>query len=132
MNPAIHAAAVRRGQHPSLDGTLRHSVRIAAAKADAALSRPFPSTHHEQDHHMNPAVIDPTVRAEQTIELQIQNRTREMHLMQENLARAHMQERLQEAEHERMAVRVARAVRLRRRAERASLRARKALVLAMM
>ncbi|WP_425555432.1 hypothetical protein [Kitasatospora kazusensis] len=81
---------------------------------------------------MNPAAFDATVRAEQTAELQIQNRTLEMHLMQENLARAHMQERLQEAEHERMGVRLARADRLRRRAERASMRARKALVLAMM
>ncbi len=132
MNPAIHTAAVRRAQQVPLDSTLRHSVRTAAAKADAAVSRPFPTTHHEQDHLMNPAAVDPTVRSEQTTELQIQNRTREMHLLQENLARAHMQERLQEAEHERMAVRVARATRLVRRAERASLRARKALALAVM
>lgn len=132
MNPAVPAAAVRRGEQPPLDSALRHSVRIAAAKADAAHSRPFPSTHHEQDHHMNPAAIDPTVRAEQTTELQIQNRTLEMHLLHENLARAHMQERLQEAEHERMGVRVARAAKLKRRAERASMRARKALALAVM
>lgn len=132
MNPALHAAAVRRGEQPPLDSALRHSVRIAAAKADAAFSRPFPSTHHEQDHHMTPAAIDPTVRAEQTTELQIQNRTREMNLLQESLARAHMQERLQEAEHQRTGVRVARAAKLVRRAERASMRARKALALAVL
>ncbi|GAA0669751.1 hypothetical protein GCM10010193_22220 [Kitasatospora atroaurantiaca] len=132
MNPALRAAAVRRGEQPPLDSALRHSVRIAAAKADAAHSRPFPSTHHEQDHHMTAAAIDPSVRPEQTTELQIQNRTREMHLLHESLARAHMQERLQEAEHERMGVRVARAAKLKRRAERASLRARKALAVALM
>ncbi|MFB7662897.1 hypothetical protein ACFC1R_02985 [Kitasatospora sp. NPDC056138] len=115
-----------------MDSALRHSIRIAAAKADAELSRPFPNTHHEQDHHMTPAAIDPTVRAEQTTELQIQNRTLEMHLLQESLARAHMQERLQEAEHQRLVLRVARAAKLKRRAERASLRARKALAAAVM
>ena len=46
-----------------------------------------------------------------------------MQLMPEALARVHMQERLQEAEHERLM----HAVRLRRRAERMSLRARRAL-----
>ncbi|MGE7436847.1 MULTISPECIES: hypothetical protein [Kitasatospora] len=81
---------------------------------------------------MTPAAIDSAVRAEQSTELQIQNRTREMHLLQESLARAHMQERLQEAEHQRLAVRVARAAKLKRRAERASLRARKALAVAVM
>ncbi|MFD0329022.1 hypothetical protein ACFQZC_14660 [Streptacidiphilus monticola] len=46
-----------------------------------------------------------------------------MQLMPEALARVHMQERLQEAEHQRLL----RAVALKRRAERASLRARRAL-----
>ncbi|WP_441251581.1 hypothetical protein [Kitasatospora sp. McL0602] len=82
---------------------------------------------------MNPVAIDPTVRrAEQATELQTRNRTLEMHLLQENLARAHMQQRLQEAEHERTAVRLARATRLARRAERASMRARRALALVVM
>ncbi|MFF1793906.1 hypothetical protein ACIF6L_17530 [Kitasatospora sp. NPDC086009] len=81
---------------------------------------------------MTPAAIDPTVRAEQTTELQIQNRTLEMQLLHESLARAHMQERLQEAEHERLVSRVARARRLKLKAERASLRARKALAVALM
>ncbi|MDH6116479.1 hypothetical protein [Kitasatospora sp. GAS206B] len=70
----------------------------------------------------------PSARADQTTELSIQNRTLEMHLMHENLARAHMQERLQEAEDQRLV----RAFRLRRKAERASLRARKALAAAVL
>ncbi|MFF1873069.1 hypothetical protein [Streptomyces sp. CB03911] len=132
MNPALGADAVRRGEQPPLDSALRHSVRLAAAKADAARSIPFPSTHPEQDHHMTAAAVDPTVRAEQTTELQIQNRTLEMQLLHESLARAHMQDRLQEAEHERLGLRVVRAQKLMRKAERASLRARKALALAVM
>ncbi|RLV81831.1 hypothetical protein [Streptomyces rapamycinicus] len=61
-----------------------------------------------------------------------QNRNREMQLMQEALARAHMHDRLQEAESERQAVRLAAARRMQRRAERASLRARRALAMAVM
>ncbi|WP_354642236.1 hypothetical protein [Kitasatospora camelliae] len=81
---------------------------------------------------MTAAAIDPTVRAEQTKELQIQNRTLEMHLLQESLARAHMQERLHEAEEQRLGLRVLQAAKLKRKAERASLRARKALAVALM
>ncbi|GAA2776672.1 hypothetical protein RMN57_24265 [Kitasatospora sp. CM 4170] len=132
MNPALGAEAVRRGEQPPLDTALRRSVRIAAAKADAARTVHFPAHHHEQDHHMTAAAIDPTVRAEQTTELQIQNRTLEMQLLHESLARAHMQERLQEAEHERLVSRVVRARRLKQKAERASLRARKAIAVALM
>jgi hypothetical protein len=61
-----------------------------------------------------------------------QNRTREMQLIPEALARAHMHERLTEAERERQAVRLAVARRMQRRAERASLRARRALAMAVM
>ncbi|MCC9709524.1 hypothetical protein E4N62_32260 [Streptomyces sp. MNU76] len=61
-----------------------------------------------------------------------QNRTREMHLMPEALARAHMHERLRQAEQERRAMRLAVAQRMQRRAERASLRARRALAMAVM
>jgi hypothetical protein len=61
-----------------------------------------------------------------------QNRTREMQLMQEALARAHMHERLHDAVRERRAVRLAVAQRMQRRAERASMRARRALALAVM
>ncbi|HJD80471.1 hypothetical protein ACIG0C_04020 [Kitasatospora aureofaciens] len=81
---------------------------------------------------MTPAAIDPTVRAEQTTELQIQNRTLEMQLLHESLARAHMQDRLHEAEEQRLVSRVVRARKLRQRAERASMRARKALAVALM
>lgn len=61
-----------------------------------------------------------------------QNRNLEMQLMPEALARAHMQQRLAEAEHERRAVRLVAARRLQRRAERATLRARRALAMAVM
>ncbi|RPF36096.1 hypothetical protein [Streptomyces sp. TLI_185] len=61
-----------------------------------------------------------------------QNRTREMQLLQEALARAHMHDRLHEAERERQAVRLASAHRMQRRAERASRRARRALAMAVM
>ncbi|WP_405587249.1 hypothetical protein [Streptomyces sp. NBC_01190] len=61
-----------------------------------------------------------------------QNRNLEMQLMPEALARAHMQQRLQEAEHERRSRRLLTARRLQRRAERASLRARRALAMAVM
>ncbi|MFC9805391.1 hypothetical protein [Streptomyces griseoaurantiacus] len=61
-----------------------------------------------------------------------QNRTREMQLIPEALARAHMHDRLREAERERQAVRLAVARRMQRRAERASLRARRALAMAVM
>ncbi|MEU6097390.1 hypothetical protein [Streptomyces sp. NPDC047079] len=61
-----------------------------------------------------------------------QNRTREMQLIPEALARAHMRERLQEAERGRLAVRLAMARRMQRKAERASLRARRALAIAVM
>ncbi|MEV8035456.1 hypothetical protein ACFYW8_14405 [Streptomyces sp. NPDC002742] len=61
-----------------------------------------------------------------------QNRTREMQLIPEALARAHMHERLHQAEGERQAVRLASARRMQRRAERASMRARRALAMAVM
>ncbi|MDJ0343208.1 hypothetical protein QMK19_13440 [Streptomyces sp. H10-C2] len=61
-----------------------------------------------------------------------QNRNFEMQPMPEALARAHMQQRLYEAEHERQALRLLSARRLQRRAERASLRARRALAMAVM
>src|SRR4051812_16191853 len=56
-----------------------------------------------------------------------QNRTREMQLIPEALARAHMHELLREAEQYRPAARLAAARRMQRRAERASKRARRAL-----
>ena len=61
-----------------------------------------------------------------------QNRTREMQLIPEALARAHMHDRLREAEEGRQAVRLVAARRMQRRAERASMRARRALAMAVM
>ena len=55
-----------------------------------------------------------------------------MQLIPEALARAHMHDRLREAEAERQAVRLVAARRMQRRAERASLRARRALAMAVM
>ncbi|MFJ6212893.1 hypothetical protein ACIQGZ_06105 [Streptomyces sp. NPDC092296] len=107
---------------------LRISVRIAAAKSDARL---HDSTYDEQDPTMTP-IADPTVRPEQTSELTLQNRTRDMHLMHEAMARAHIQQLHHEAEHERLVRRIVDARRLRRRAERASMRARRALATALM
>ncbi|MCM1944360.1 MULTISPECIES: hypothetical protein [Streptomyces] len=61
-----------------------------------------------------------------------QNRTRDMQLIPEALARAHMHERRREADAERQAVRLIAARRMQRRAERVSLRARRALAMAVM
>ncbi|MFG2649185.1 hypothetical protein [Streptomyces sp. NPDC048436] len=61
-----------------------------------------------------------------------QNRTREMQLIPEAMARAHMHERMREAEAQRPAARVMAARRMQRRAERASLRAKRALAIAVM
>jgi len=61
-----------------------------------------------------------------------QNRTREMQLIPEALARAHMHERLREADAERRATRLVAARRMQRRAERVSMRARRALAMAVM
>ncbi|MEV6207509.1 hypothetical protein [Kitasatospora sp. NPDC051914] len=130
--PTGHGTAgVRRGEQPPQDSALRRSVRIAAAKADAAARHPFPSTHHEQDHHMTPAADHPA-RFEQHPELHAPNRNFDMHLLQESLARAHMQELTREAERQRLGARLVRADRLVRKAERASLRARRALATALM
>ena len=92
----------------------------------------------------NPLTHDPTNQAPMTPSLNElpprtsdalashQNRNLEMQLMPEALARAHMQQRLREAEHERRSVRLLAARRLQRRAERASLRARRAVAMAVM
>ena len=61
-----------------------------------------------------------------------QNRTREMQLIPEALARAHMDDRMREADAERRALRLVAARRMQRRAERVSLRARRALAMAVM
>lgn len=61
-----------------------------------------------------------------------QNRTREMQLIPEALARAHMHDRLHEAREQQRAVSLVAARRMQRRAERASRRARRALAMAVM
>ncbi|WP_424211887.1 hypothetical protein ACN20G_07180 [Streptomyces sp. BI20] len=61
-----------------------------------------------------------------------QNRTRAMQLIPEALARAHMDDRMREADAERRALRLVTARRMQRRAERVSLRARRALAMAVM
>ncbi|MCP9957399.1 MULTISPECIES: hypothetical protein [Streptomyces] len=61
-----------------------------------------------------------------------QNRNREMQLIPEALARAHMHERLRQADEQRAGLRLIAARRMQRRAERASLRARRALAMAVM
>ncbi|GHJ35837.1 hypothetical protein [Streptomyces sp. TS71-3] len=61
-----------------------------------------------------------------------QNRTREMQLIPEALARAHMHDQLREAQLQRRGAHLATARRMQRRAERASLRARRALARAVM
>lgn len=60
------------------------------------------------------------------------NGSSDMHLIPEALARAHIDDRLHEAASERTAIRLTAARRLQRRAERASLRARRALAMAVM
>lgn len=61
-----------------------------------------------------------------------QNRTREMQLIPEAMARAHMADRMREVDVERRALRVVAARRMQRRAERVSMRARRALAMAVM
>ncbi|MFJ4923631.1 hypothetical protein [Streptomyces sp. NPDC088725] len=61
-----------------------------------------------------------------------QNRTREMQLIPEAMARAHMEQRMREADAERRSVRLVAGRRMQRRAERISLRARRALAMAVM
>ncbi|MER5211106.1 hypothetical protein ABT063_11095 [Streptomyces sp. NPDC002838] len=97
-----------------------------------------PVTHDpKKQAPMKPSTNEPTGSAIEDVTTtgandSRQNRTREMQLIPEALARAHMHERLQEAERERQAVRLVTARRMQRRAERASLRARRALALAVM
>ncbi|MGW0392590.1 hypothetical protein ACWDYJ_17170 [Streptomyces sp. NPDC003042] len=61
-----------------------------------------------------------------------QNRTREMQLIPEAMARAHMDDRMREADAERHALRLVAARRMQRKAERVSMRARRALAMAVM
>ncbi|MEU0899489.1 hypothetical protein [Streptomyces massasporeus] len=97
-----------------------------------------PLTHDPQKQApMKPSTYEPAGSSNQDFTISgakdsRQNRTREMQLIPEAMARAHMRERLQEAERDRQAVRLVAARRMQRRAERASLRARRALAMAVM
>ncbi|AXE88487.1 MULTISPECIES: hypothetical protein [unclassified Streptomyces] len=97
-----------------------------------------PLTHDPQKQApMKPSTHEPAGSATQDFTTtgakdSRQNRTREMQLIPEAMARAHMRERLHEAERERQAVRLVAARRMQRRAERASRRARRALAMAVM
>ncbi|MBC2868145.1 hypothetical protein [Streptomyces mexicanus] len=97
-----------------------------------------PHTHDPQKQApMKPSTREPAGSATEDVittgaNASRQNRTREMQLIPEAMARAHMHERLREAERERPAVRLATARRMQRRAERASRRARRALAMAVM
>lgn len=95
------------------------------------IDRPLTHDPKKQVPTMNPSLHDSPAPASDAMTSR-QNRNLEMQLMPEALARAHMQQRLYEAEHERRALRVLSARRLQRRAERASLRARRALAMAVM
>ena len=91
-----------------------------------------PLTHDPMNQApMTPTLTEQTARTPDAMASH-QNRNHAMQLMPEALARAHMQQRLYEAEHERRATRLLAAQRLQRRAERVSLRARRALALAVM
>ncbi|GHF65359.1 hypothetical protein [Streptomyces thermodiastaticus] len=104
--------------------------------ATATIDRPL--THDPQKQApMKPSTSEPAGSATEDVtttgaNASRQNRTRAMQLIPEALARAHMNERLRQAEQERPAARLAAARRMQRRAERASLRARRALAMAVM
>lgn len=92
-----------------------------------------PLTHDPMNQApMTPSRFEQTARTSPDAIASLQNRNHSMQLMPEALARAHMEQRLAEAEHQRRAARLRTARRLQRKAERASLRARRALALAVM
>ena len=110
---------------------LRRSVREATSKSDLAAPAAFhPSTDPTSDKQalMSQLTSTATDTRRGTDPATTPSRSLHMQLMPEALARVHTQERLQEAEHERLV----RAVKLRRRAERMTLKARKALAAVVM
>lgn len=93
-----------------------------------------PSTRDPQLRHL--PKLDPTMntsprnnsdRPAAGTPRSVKKRNRQMQLMPESMARAQMESRLYEAESEQWALRVQNARRLQRRAERASLRAKRAM-----
>ncbi|KAA6214133.1 hypothetical protein CP973_33920 [Streptomyces albofaciens JCM 4342] len=107
------------------------NIRGAYTSGTGTIDRPAKRDPQKQDP-MNPILTDTTAPVNSGAIESRQNRTLEMQLIPEALARAQMQARLQEAESERRAQRLAAARRMQRRAERASLRARRALAMAVM
>lgn len=104
------------------------------SKTPGTIDRPL--THAPDPKNqapMTPSLSDLTARTSDAhASRQNQNRNLQMQLMPEALARAQMQQRLREAEHERRSLHVMRADRLQRRAERVARRARRALAMAVM
>ncbi|WP_369205975.1 hypothetical protein [Streptomyces sp. PU-14G] len=120
MSPRRHGSAARRTaaagtiDNPSaLDPRMRHLT-----KQDPTMTSTREITARSHSHS------DAT--------LVRQNRNRDMQLMPESLARVHIHDRLREADAERRALRLRTARRLQRRAERATLKARRALAMAVM
>ena len=109
---------------------LRRSVREATAKSDQAAPAAFhPSIDPTSDKQALMSQHNSSTETRRgTDPATTSRRSLHMQLMPEALARVHTQERLQEAEHERLV----RAVQLRRRAERMTLKARKALAAVVM
>lgn len=120
------------GRHP------RPTLRDTTSAAPGTIGRPAPhgplrvprGQTTEPPARTHPAAVQPH---------QKQNRTRQLQLIPEVLARSRMRERAQEAESQRTANRHAvalrlqrRSLRLQRRAERASQRARRAVAIAVM
>ncbi|AJE82485.1 MULTISPECIES: hypothetical protein [Streptomyces] len=102
-------------------GTIDHPV-TADPKKQAPMK---PSTHEPTGSASPDQNTSSATRSRQ-------NRTREMQLIPEALARAHMQQTLRDAEAERTSLHLISARRMQKRAERASLRARRALAMAVM
>ncbi|MEU5973332.1 hypothetical protein [Streptomyces sp. NPDC047315] len=106
-------------------------------KANGTIDRPYAHDPLQKQDPMAPSTNEPSGSATPAVTItgataSRQNRTRAMQLIPEALARAHMHERLREAETERRAVHLIAARRMQRRAERVSMRARRALAMAVM
>ncbi|WP_069815631.1 hypothetical protein [Streptomyces sp. TP-A0874] len=117
--------------------TFARQTARALPTAAGTIDRPLTHDPKKQVPTMKPAHDDPlAIRAteftDHSAAMTRPNRNREMQLFPEALARAHMHDRLHEADSQRQATRLAAARRMRRRAERASLRARRALAVALM
>ncbi|NSC23768.1 hypothetical protein FM076_22465 [Streptomyces albus subsp. chlorinus] len=114
----------------------RQGTRARRTSAAGTIDNPSaldPRMRHltKQDPTMRPT-HETTAHSHSDATLVRQNRTRDMQLMPESLARAHIQNRLHESASEQRALRLRSARRLQRRAERATLRARRALAMAVM